>query len=166
MELRKYFIVLVSLYCGECVGTDIDITAGRWKIGPDLVNELGGVRTLEGSQTGWPQDITDWEYWDGGKWHPDPTLTVTGNSNIETSVSILTIFSVEGPPPPYPELVNIKDETGENNDFAGGYRRQGDSRVWRYGDFELSFDGNFDFEKMILYISGLWYILILRSQLK
>ena len=133
---------MVSLYCGECVGTNIDVTDGFWKIGSDPASNAGGVATVEGSQTGWPQDITDWQYYEGG-WHSDPNLTVTGNSNIETSVSILTIFSVEGPPPPYPELVNIKDETGENSERAGVYRRQGDSRVWRYGDFELSFDGKY-----------------------
>ena len=100
---------------------------------------------MEGSQTAWPQDVPDWEYYDyhDEKWQSDPTLTVKGNSNLETSVSILTIFSIEGPPPPYPELVNIKDETGENSERAGVYRRQGDSRVWRYGDFELSFDGKY-----------------------
>ena len=139
---RKCFIVLVSLYCGECVGTDIDVTAGRWKIGPDPASNAGGVDTVEGSQTGWPQHITDWEYLAGGKWHPDPNLSVTGNSYIEISVSILTIFSVEGPPAD-PELVNILDETGQNSVLAGGYRRQGDSRVWRYGDFELSFNGRY-----------------------
>ena len=112
-------------------------------IGPDPESDTGYVKTVEGSQTALPQDVPDWEYWNGDKWQPDPTLTVTGNSNLETSVSILTIFSVEGPPPPYPELVNIKDETGENSERAGVYRRQGDSRVWRYGDFELSFDGKY-----------------------
>ena len=135
-------------------GTDIDVTGGFWVIGPDPASNVGGVATVVGSQTAWPQDVPDWQWGDGTNWHYDPTLTVTGNSNIGTSVSILTIFSVEGPPPPYPELVNIKDETGENSERAGVYRRQGDSRVWRYGDFELSFDGNFDIEKMILYISG------------
>ena len=92
MELRKYFIVLVSLYCGECVGTDIDVTAGRWKIGPNPASDAGYVDTVESSLTGWPQDITDWQYLAGGKWHPDPNLTVTGNSNIEISVSILTVW--------------------------------------------------------------------------
>ena len=143
MDLTKCFTEIVSLYCGGCVGTDIDVTGGAWMIGPDPESDTGYVKTVEGSQTALPQDVPDWEYWNGDKWQPDPTLTVTGNSNIETSVSILTIFSVEGPPPPYPELVNIKDETGENSERAGVYRRQGDSRVWRYGDFELSFDGKY-----------------------
>ena len=125
------------------VGTDIDVTGGKWIIGPDPANDVGGVTTVEGSQTAWPQDVPDWQWGDGTNWHYDPTLTVTGNSNIETSVSILTIFSVEGPPPPYPELVNIKDESGEKADLAGVYRRQAGSRVWIYGDFELSFSGKY-----------------------
>ena len=90
-ELRKYFIPMVSLYCGECVGTDIDVTDGRWMIGPDPASNGGGVWTVYGNQTGWPQDITDWQYYDGG-WHSDPNLTVTGNSNIEITVSILTVW--------------------------------------------------------------------------
>ena len=78
MELRKYFIVLVSLYCGECVGTNIDVTDGFWKIGSDPASNAGGVATVQGSQTGWPQHITDWKYVEAYKWHSDPNLTVTG----------------------------------------------------------------------------------------
>ena len=73
------------------MGTDIDVTAGRWMIGPDPASDAGGVDTVEGSQTGWPQHITDWQYYDGSKWQPDLSLTVTGNSYIEISVSILTV---------------------------------------------------------------------------
>ena len=93
-ELRKYFIPMVSLYCGECVGTDIDVTDGRWKIGSNPAWDVGGVSTVEAFLTGWPQDITDWRYYDGDgdKWQTDPNLTVTGNSNIEISVSILTVW--------------------------------------------------------------------------
>ena len=54
---------------------------------------------------------------------------------------ILTITTVEGAPPEYPEIITIKDKTGENSDLAGVYRRQGEDRVWKYGDFELSFKG-------------------------
>ena len=54
---------------------------------------------------------------------------------------ILTISTVEGAPPEYPENITIKDKTGENSDLAGIYRRQGEDRVWKYGDFELSFNG-------------------------
>ena len=62
---------------------------------------------------------------------------------VISQVEILIIFSVEKPPPPYPELVNILDETGQKSELTGGYERQGDSRVWRRGDFELSFDGKY-----------------------
>ena len=55
---------------------------------------------------------------------------------------ILTISTVEGAPE-YPENINIKDKTGENSDLAGVYRRQGEDRVWKYGDFELSFNGEY-----------------------
>ena len=75
------------------MGTDIDVTAGRWKItGLDPAHDWGGMKTVYGSQTAWPQDITDWQYYDDGKWHPDPNLSVTGNSYIEISVSILTVW--------------------------------------------------------------------------
>ena len=53
---------------------------------------------------------------------------------------LLTISTVEGATE-YPENINIKDKTGENSDLAGVYRRQGEDRVWKYGDFELSFKG-------------------------
>ena len=56
---------------------------------------------------------------------------------------ILTISTVEGAPPEYPENITIKDKTGENSDLAGVYRRQGEDRVWKYGDFELSFNGEY-----------------------
>ena len=73
------------------VGTDIDVTGGFWVIG-DPANDAGVVGTVDGSQTAWPQDVPDWEYSDGNNWRYDPTLTVTGNSNIEISVSILTVW--------------------------------------------------------------------------
>ena len=61
---------------------------------------------------------------------------------LEISALILTISTVEGAPE-YPENINIKDKTGENSDLAGVYRRQGEDRVWKYGDFELSFNGEY-----------------------
>ena len=54
---------------------------------------------------------------------------------------LLTISTVEGAPPEYPENITIKDKTGENSDLAGVYKRQGEDRVWKYDDFELSFIG-------------------------
>ena len=54
----------------------------------------------------------------------------------------MTISTVEGAPE-YPENITIKDKTGENSDLAGVYRRQGEDRVWKYGDFELSFNGEY-----------------------
>ena len=53
---------------------------------------------------------------------------------------LLTISTVEGAPE-YPEIINIKDKTGENSDLAGVYSRQGENRVWKYRDFEFSFKG-------------------------
>merc|ERR1719433_1881146 len=63
--------------------------AGRWMIGNPASN-AGGVMTKKGSQTAWPQDITDWQYWDGGKWqwHPDPTLIVTDESVFPDVITI------------------------------------------------------------------------------
>ena len=54
----------------------------------------------------------------------------------------MTIFNVEGRPE-YPENITIKDKTGEYSDLAGVYRRQGKDRVWKNGDFELSFNGEY-----------------------
>ena len=71
-------MIPVSLYCGECVGTDIDVTVGSWMIGPDPASNAGGVATVEGSQTAWPQDVPDWQYVEAHEWHSDPNLTVTG----------------------------------------------------------------------------------------
>ena len=67
---------------------------------------------------------------------------------------ILTISTVEGAPPEYPENITIKDKTGENSDLAGVYRRQGEDRVWNYRDLELSLNGeylenSFDIRSMI-----------------
>ena len=56
---------------------------------------------------------------------------------------MLTISTLEGAPPKYPEDITIEDKTGQNPDLAGVYRRQGEYRVWKYGDFELSFNGEY-----------------------
>ena len=37
----------------------------------------------------------------------------------------------------------MKDLTGDRANLAGVYRRQGEDRVWKYGDFELSFNGEY-----------------------
>ena len=61
----------------------------------------------------------------------------------------MTISTLEGAPPKYPENINIKDKTGRNSDLAGVYRRQGKiwngklKFVWKYGDFELSHNGEY-----------------------
>jgi len=92
-------------------------------IGPDPATNAGGVDTVVTNTNLLPHQISEWEYAVGGKWQTDPLLTVTEGA------------------PEYPEIITIKDKTGENSDLAGVYRRQGENRVWKYGDFELSFNG-------------------------
>jgi len=122
----------LCLYCDDdddCVITKNDITGGRWLIGDPATN-VGGVTTvvdpleiLAGDL--WPHQVRSWEYAQGGKWEGvDPQLTVT-----------------EEPPPEYPENLIVKDLTGDRANLEGVYRRQGDSRVWKYGDFKFSFNG-------------------------
>ena len=78
-----------------------------------------------------------------GGWQSDPLLNVTGNININIFCAntniLLTLVGV----PEYPENLTVKDETGERANLAGVYRRQGDSRVWKYEDYELSFNGEY-----------------------
>ena len=50
------------------------------------------------------------------------------------------ISTLEGTPG-YPENLTVKDQTGKRANLAGVYIRVGDSRVWRYQDFKLSFNG-------------------------
>ena len=100
-----------------------------------------GLRS-SGGRTVWPSRITDWEYWDGDNWQPDPLLTVTGNIYIEISAKILTIFTEEGGPG-YPESISLVDDTGGRPELAGVYRRQGEDRLWKYRDFQLSFNGEY-----------------------
>ena len=120
--------------------TNIDMTGGRWNIGPDPTRDGGGVRTAEVSLE-LPHQTSEWQFWDGHRWQTDPLLNVTGNVIILRSLILTISTTVEGAPPEYPEIITIKDETGENSDLAGVYRRQGTGRVWKYGDFELSFNG-------------------------
>ena len=91
----------------------------------------------------WPHQVRAWEYWDD-KWLSDPLLTVTGNININIlCLNINIISTLEGPPPPYPSTLKVEDLTGDRANLAGVYRRQGVSRVWKYGDLELSFNGKY-----------------------
>ena len=100
---------------------------------------------MEGSQQGWPDEATGWKYYDVGKWQTDPLLTVTGhiNINIQFSVLILTISTVERPPPGYPDSLTIRDKTKKKVEFEGNYRRQGNSLVWKYGDYKISRKGKY-----------------------
>ena len=61
---------------------------------------------------------------------------------LTPSLNIHIISTVEGVPE-YPENLIVKDLTGDRANLAGVYRRQGDSRVWKYGDLELSFNGKY-----------------------
>ena len=68
---------------------------------------------------------------------------MTGNININIlCLNINIISTVEGAPE-YPETLTVEDLTGDRANLAGVYRREGDSRVWTYGDFELSFNGKY-----------------------
>ena len=55
---------------------------------------------------------------------------------------ILTISTVEGATE-YPDEITIKDKTGDRSSLAGVYRRQGEDRLWKYRDFQLSFNGEY-----------------------
>ena len=59
--------------------TNIDMTGGRWMIGPDPAENIGGVDTFVTNTNLLPHQISEWKYWDGDKWQTDPLLTVTGN---------------------------------------------------------------------------------------
>ena len=43
--------------------------------------------------------------------------------------------------PEYPKFLTIRDDTGNYSELVGVYERQGDSRVWKYGEFEFKFEG-------------------------
>ena len=107
----------------------------------DPASNVGGVATVEYNLQTWPHQVTEWEYSDNG-WKTDDQLSVTGDINIMISMIILIISTVEGRPE-YPESLTIKDETGDSPHLEGVYRRQGDSLVWRYGDYEISYNGKY-----------------------
>ena len=111
-------------------------------IGPDPASNAGGVGSVVGNLQTWPDQVTGWEYADYDSWKTDDQLTVTGDINIMISVIILTISTIEGRPE-YPESLTIKDETGDSPQLEGVYRRQGDSLVWKYGDYEIAFNGKY-----------------------
>ena len=131
---------MVSLqYCGEddndCV-IDNDITGGHWKIGTIFVQSEDKAEDLL------PHQVRSWKYYDDElEWQSDSLLTVTGNINIDILRLYIDIISTVEGAPGYPESLTVKDKTGDRANFAGVYRRQGDSRVWKYGDNELSFNG-------------------------
>ena len=51
-------------------------------------------------------------------------------------------LTVEGAPE-YPDYITIEDKTAKNSGLVGVYRRQGEERVWKYRDYELSFNGEY-----------------------
>ena len=66
--------------------TNIDMTGGRWMIGPDPANNHGGVSTVVTNTNLLPHQISEWQYYNGDKWQTDPLLTVTGNIIILRSL--------------------------------------------------------------------------------
>ena len=137
---------MVSLHCDDdddCVINNNDITEGYWLIGPDPATNGGGVGTVDPAEDQWPHQVRSWKYSSGGKWQSDPQLTVTGNININILCLDNDIISTVEGAPGYPENLIVKDKTGDRANLAGVYRRQGDSRVWKYGDYELSFNGEY-----------------------
>ena len=112
-------------------------------IGPNPATNSGAVTTADPAGVQWPHQVKAWEYLNDGEWVSDPLLTVTGNISINIlCLNINIISTVEGPTE-YPEKLTVKDITGDRANLAGVYRRQGDSRVWKYGDLELSFNGKY-----------------------
>ena len=117
---------------------------GRWAIGYDPATDAGGVETVGRAGDQWPHQVRGWEYYTtSGGWQSDPLLTVTGNININILFLNINIIS-EGAPPDFPANITITDFTGNNSlQDTKVYRRQGNSRVWKYGDLELSFNGKY-----------------------
>ena len=143
-------LTVVSLYCDDnddCVFTNYDVTGG-WTIGSNIIDG-GGVAAAASAGSSWPHQVMSWEYLDtiSGEMESDPQLTVTGNMNGNILCLDNDIISTVEGAPGYPENL-IVTEYSENlivdgANLAGVYRRQGDSRVWKYGDFELSFNGKY-----------------------
>ena len=148
--LLNCFTTVVSLYFDDddddCVFANNDFTVRGWTIG-EL--KLGyGLGTAAPAGDLWPHQVISWEYWSGGilgiqEYRSDPQLTVIGNINCNILCLDIDISILEGAPPGYPENLIVKDQTGDRANLAGVYRRQGDSRVWKYGDYELSFNGEY-----------------------
>ena len=61
------------------------MTEGYWVIGDANVGDVVAVVTNKNLL---PHQISEWKYWDGGKWQwqTDPLLTVTGNIIILRSL--------------------------------------------------------------------------------
>ena len=142
--LLNCLMTVVSLNCDDnddCVFTNDNVT-GIWTIGSNIF--VGGaVAAAASAGNSWPHQVISWEYLDtNGGWQSDPQLTVSGNININILCINIDISTVEGAPG-YPEKLIVKDKTGDRANLAGVYRRQGDSRVWKYGDYELSFNGKY-----------------------
>ena len=80
-------MTMVSFLLTEMtIVSKIDMTGGFWAIGPDPATDAGGVSTVVSNTNLLPHQISEWEYWDGGKWQTDPLLTVTGNIIILRSL--------------------------------------------------------------------------------
>ena len=81
-------MTMVGFLLTEMTGiTNIDMTGGRWAIGPDPATDAGGVSTAVSNTNLLPHQISEWEYAiGGGKWQTDPLLTVTGNIIIWRSL--------------------------------------------------------------------------------
>ena len=109
----------------------------------DPASDNGGVASVDPAGDLWPHQVRSWKYSDGENDQSDPLLTVTGNININIlCLNINIISTVEGVPED-PENLTVKDQTGDRANLAGVYRRKGDSKVWRYQDFKLLFNGKF-----------------------
>ena len=122
-----------------------DITGGYWKIGSGFYGLSDGnyVKSEDKAEDLLPHQVRSWNYWNWTEleWESDSLLTVTGNINIDILRLYIDIISTVEGAPGYPENLTVKDKTGDRANLAGVYRRQGDSRVWKYGDYKLSFNG-------------------------
>ena len=135
----KFIFMMMMIITLLLLVTIHDITGGKWMIG-DTATELGGVLSVDPAGDLWPHQVTSWKIYSGG-WQSDPQLTVTGIINIDILFLYIDIISTLEGRPEHPENITVEDETGDRAHLAGVYIRQGDSRVWKYGDYELSFNG-------------------------
>ena len=127
----KFILIMITL--------DNDITAGRWMISSKYTRgRPKGVSTTEYAEDLWPNKVKYWKVWTGDEWQYDPDLTVTGNFNINILfLNFNGISTEDAPPPEYPEILTVKDKTGDRANLTGNYWRPGDSLVWKY-------DGKYD----------------------